>query len=247
MARGGDFENRAENSQSLKESQAQAQKIIADRNAMLAAQAAEAERQKQSALEREGEKLRSKFTMSGEQQREMERLKLKSEGSNLMADQIAAQQQKESEQRIRSMSTMRGYDPAAARAAGRSASLASTNIQNQARVQAEQEKAQALYDYNAMVQYKNQIAYAGEQAKKAWLLGQGDLAQKQEESLLSYQSALNEINARAALAEKQRSAQIMSAIVSSVATIGATAATGNPLAGAAAGAATNAFIQGTQR
>lgn len=243
MARGGDFENRAENSQSVKASQLQAQQVIANRNAMLAAQAAEAERQKQAALEREGEALRSKFTMSGEQQREMERLRLKSEGSNLMSEQLAAQQQKEAQERIRSMSTMRGYDPNAARAAGRAASLAGTNIQNQARVQAEQEKAQALYDYNAMVQYKNQIAYAGEQAKKAWLLGQGDLAQKQEDSLLSYRAALSEINARAALAEKQRNAQIMSAIVGAAAGVGATALTGNPLAGAAAGSAASALTQ----
>ena len=126
--------------------------------------AAEAEKQKQKALEKEADALKSKFTMSGEQQREMERLRLKSEGQDLMSQQIAEQQQKEAQQRIRSMSTMRGYDANAARAAGRAASLAGTNIQNQARVQAEQEKAQALYDYNAMVQYKNQIAYAGEQA-----------------------------------------------------------------------------------
>lgn len=195
-----------------------------------AAAKAEAERQT------EAQRIASGFAMTDAQTRVMEAARKRSEGEDLMSAQMAAKQQRESEQQMRALAYARGYNPMTARSVEYAGAASKAGIQAQALQAAEQEKAAGLADYQAMLSYQQQMLLAGEQAKKAFLMGDQELRLQQEASLQNYRSALSEIETRRKMADAQRRAQLTGALIGAAGTVGGT------LIGGPAGAAIGGTI-----
>lgn len=204
------------------------------------------EEQRRSKLDQEGQAFVTKAQFSPEQKAQMEQFKRQSEGQDLMSYQIAQKAKSDTERQMKALAYARGFNPMAARGAEMQTAAAQSNIAAQAQVSAAQEKAQALQNYSQMAQYQQQMQFAGEQAKKNYLLGNQELVQQQEASMQNYQAAMQELRARQEIARQQRESQLYGALISGAAGVGATVVTGNPMAGMAAASATGALWQGTR-
>jgi hypothetical protein len=194
-------------------------------------------------IKKEAEGYVTAAKLGKDQLAEMQRVKGLSEGKNLMSMHLAARAQEESEKQLRSVAYARGYNPMAARGVEMQSAEAGSNIRNIAAMEAEREKASALEDYSQMQQYQQEMALAGERAKKNLIMGNRELAEKEASSFANYRAALAEIDSRRKMADAARKNALVSAFVSGGAGVAATILTGgNVVAGAAAATTTNALI-----
>lgn len=187
---------------------------------------AQAEEKKKAAAISEEKKMLAeagKFTelgaMSKDQEAYMQQLKGRSEGKDLISATLAERAQEKTSREMMAAAYARGYDPGAQRAALRQASEAQTDIATQAMAAGAQEKAQAMAAYGQMLQYKQQMAFSAEEARKAYIMGNKELAQQLTIETKRIKAGLQGAQMQAQAMQNQAAAQERAAWIGAGATV----------------------------
>jgi len=198
--------------------------------------------------------------LSADQQALAQQLKERSEGKGLQADAMTARAQERAARQQMAAAWARGYDPGAQRAAQRQISEQTTDIAGQGAQAAAQEKAQALAQYGAyqseqqaykqqamqsygqMLQYQQQMALSAEEARKAYLMGNKELAQQYDIQRRQIAAGLQAAKMQAETASNEAKRRQMASIFGGIGTVAGAVVGG--IYGGPAGAAAGGTVGG---